>query len=111
MNVGGAGPDPIARAAELAAIRAEQRSGMAASAPGGGDRLKETTREFEAVFMQEMLKAMRDTVPESGLLDGGRSEEIFTAMLDEHVARLSAGRSEGGLGAALYRRFGGRVGG
>ncbi len=69
------------------------------------DRLRAATRDFEAVFVQEMFKAMRATVPEGGLLDAGRSEEVFTALLDEHVAGLTARRGGGGLADALYRQL------
>lgn len=86
--------------------------GRSAMETGGSreDRLKTATREFESVFVQEMLKAMRATVPDGGLLDAGRSEEVFTSLLDEHVASAAAARSEGGLAEALYRQFTARSG-
>jgi Rod binding domain-containing protein len=52
---------------------------------------------------------MRDTVPEGGLLDAGRSEEVFTGLLDQHIASVAATRSGGSLADALYRQFVGRV--
>ncbi len=81
-------------------------------APGPGSerfRLHAATVDFEAVFIQEMLKVMRSTVPEGGLLDGGRGEEMFTAMLDEHVSRVAAERGRHSLADTLYRRFVDRV--
>ncbi len=81
-------------------------SGESGPAP---DRLRQATRKFEAVFIQEMLKAMRDTVPEGGLLDAGRSEEVFTSLLDQHIAEVAATRSSGSLADALYRQFVGHV--
>ena len=87
------------------------RSGVEASGgPGRAERLRHATKEFESVFIQEMLKAMRSTVPEGGLVDAGQSEDMFTSLLDEHVARAAAERSEGGLADALYRQFVGRLG-
>jgi flagellar protein FlgJ len=79
-----------------------------ASRAGGrtdDERLRAATRDFEAVFIQQMLKVMRETVPDGGLLDGGQSEEIFSSLLDEHLAGLSAGEGRGGLADALYRQF------
>jgi Rod binding domain-containing protein len=73
------------------------------------DRLDAATRDFEAVLFQEMLKAMRDTVPDGGLLDGGHAREVFTTMLDEHVAGEAARRGQNGLASALYRQFVDRV--
>lgn len=76
-----------------------------AAGPVQPDRLEQASRDFEAILIQEMLKAMRETVPEGGLLDAGRSEEMFSAMLDDQVARSAASRSEGSLAAALYRQL------
>lgn len=91
---------------------AEPLARQAGSGSGAKDaRLRSATKEFEAVFIQEMLKAMRETVPEGGLLDAGRSEEMFTALLDQHVADTAAERAEGSLADALYRQFAGRVDG
>lgn len=84
--------------------------GEQAGAAGSREaRLRRATRDFEAVFIQQMLKALRETVPEGGLVDGGRSEEMFTALLDEHVATVAADRAQGSLADALYRQFAGRA--
>ena len=48
---------------------------------------------------------MRETVPESGLLDGGGGEDAFTALMDEHLSEAAASRNEGGIGEALYQFF------
>ena len=68
-------------------------------------RLKAATDALEGTFYQELFKAMRESVPESGLLDGGSGEDAFTAMLDQHLADVQASRSEGGIGQALYQWF------
>lgn len=73
------------------------------------ERLRTATQDFEAVFVQEMFKAMRATVPDGGLVDGGRSEEVFTSLLDEHVAGLTAKRGGGDLADALYRQLTGEI--
>lgn len=54
-------------------------------------RLKKATREFEAFFLYQMMKTMRQTVPkdQSGesVLSGGMGEETFTQMFDMEIAR------------------------
>lgn len=71
-------------------------------------RLRATADLFEGVFYQELFKAMRETVPESGLT-GGDSQAIFSSMMDQHVAESAAQRATDGLGEALYHRLrGGR---
>jgi flagellar protein FlgJ len=68
--------------------------------------LRKACADLEAVFINEMLKTMRSsTVPEGGVLSGGTGEEIFSGLLDEHLAGTAAQRLEQGLGAALYRRL------
>jgi len=57
-------------------------------------------REFEAYFLQMMLREMRKTVPtqEEGMFAKSTAEEIFTDKLDEQRARLMA--DAGGIGLA-----------
>ena len=68
-------------------------------------RLRKLAAEVEGVFMQQMFKAMRSTVPSGGLSDAGQGEAIFTGMLDEHIADVAAARQQRGLGDALYRQL------
>jgi flagellar protein FlgJ len=69
------------------------------------ERLQSAMRQLEAVFVQQLFKAMRETVPdESG--SRGAGEETFTALLDEKLAESVPGAWEGnGLEAALMRQF------
>ncbi len=54
-------------------------------------RLRKATKEFESFFVLYMLRAMRETVPESGLLEGGLGKDIYTSMFDEELAKTIAG--------------------
>jgi flagellar protein FlgJ len=59
--------------------------------------LRSVAKQFEAVFLNMMLKSMRETVPTDGALDSEQSR-MFTGMLDEQYAgNLTQGR---GLGLA-----------
>ncbi len=79
----------------------------AARADTPGDRkLRDAARQLEGVFVQELFKAMRATVPQGeGIVSGGSGEEMFTAMLDQHLATAAPSRWEGGIGDALYRQL------
>ncbi|MEZ5359439.1 MAG: transglycosylase SLT domain-containing protein [Candidatus Zixiibacteriota bacterium] len=66
-------------------------------------KLKKVTEEFESFFLLYMLKAMRKTVPESGLLEGGPGKEIYTGIMDEEMARKLSGTSSGSLADILYK--------
>ncbi len=48
------------------------------------------------MFMNMVLKSMREATPSSGLLDG-QNEKIYTSMLDQQLAQNLSGR---GLGLA-----------
>jgi len=73
--------------------------------PAADARLRRACAELEGVFLNELFKLMRETVPEGGVVSGGTAEEIFTSMLDQHIAVSVAERMDRGLGAALYRSF------
>ncbi len=70
------------------------------------ERLRTAAKEFEGVFLAQLFKEMRATVPTE---DEGQGQEMFTAMLDETLAREAAARSERGLGDALYRQLAARL--
>lgn len=76
---------------------------------GHDARLRAATRLLEGTFYQELFKAMRETVPQGGALPGGAGEEMFTSLMDQHVADAAALKSDRGIGAALYRHFSGGV--
>jgi flagellar protein FlgJ len=68
-------------------------------------RLRQAARQLEGVFMEYLFKAMRETVPQDGAIEGGSGESIFTGLLDQHVADAAAAKQQNGLGDALYRQL------
>ena len=50
--------------------------------------LTKASEGFEELFVHKMLTVMRDSTEKSGLIDGGRGEEIFQDMLDEQYSKL-----------------------
>lgn len=73
-------------------------------------RLRNVANQMEGVFMSHLMRALRETKPDGGLIDGGAGEEMFTSMFDEHVAQLAAGKQDGSIGAMLYRQLRARLG-
>jgi peptidoglycan hydrolase FlgJ len=59
--------------------------GARGSAPGT-ERLGQTAKQLEGLFVRQLFAAMRSTVPEGGVVDGGPGEEMFTGMLHEQIA-------------------------
>lgn len=57
----------------------------AVKAPGGEGQQREVARQFEALFLQMMLKRMREATPKEGLFDSQQTE-MLQAMADEQLA-------------------------
>ena len=56
--------------------------------------LKAAAQQFEAVFMNMMLKSMREATPQDGMMDSDQSR-MFTSMLDQQLSQSMAGRGIG----------------
>lgn len=70
--------------------------------------LKAAATDFEALFIQQMLKTMRDSVSESKLLPQSEGEKIFKSMLDEEYAQVASKTGDFGLGASIYEQMKGK---
>lgn len=58
--------------------------------------LKQAAKQFETVFLNMMLKAMREATPQDGAFDSDQTR-MFTSMLDQQLAQ---GMGERGVGLA-----------
>ncbi len=87
-------------------IRMEQSRDLP-DAKGKGDeaKLREAANEFEAIFIQQMLKTMRKTSLESEFIKKSEGEKIFRSMLDEQYAILSAKSGSLGLGEMIFQQL------
>lgn len=86
--------------------RMESRIHAAKSASLGATQkgeLKKAAQEFEAVFIAHMLKVMRETIQESGLLEGGFGKSIYTELFDQEVSLSLAKRGALGISNLLER--------
>ena len=68
-------------------------------------KLRKTASEFEAIFVQHMLKTMRESSIESDLLPTSVGEKMFRSLLDEQYAKLSAKSGNLGLGEMIYQQL------
>ena len=75
--------------------------GRAASDPKAASR--EAAKQFEALFMNELVKSMRAATLASGLLDN-ETGKLGTEMLDGQLAQQLAGQP-GGLSEAIARQL------
>jgi flagellar protein FlgJ len=71
--------------------------------------IKETAKQFEAIFMQQLLKSMREATVGSGMLDNSATQ-LGTEMLDAQYANKMTGLP-GGLADAIARQLERQMGG
>jgi flagellar protein FlgJ len=71
--------------------------------------IKETAKQFEAIFMQQLLKSMRDATVSSGMLQNPGTQ-LGTEMLDAQYASKMTGLP-GGLADAIARQLERQMGG
>jgi len=69
------------------------------------ESLRESSREFETLFVMEMYKAMRKAVPEGGLFEKNSATEIFTEMLDMETAKATTQGKGLGIAEAMYNQM------
>jgi len=67
--------------------------------------LKKAAEEFEAIFIGQLLKIMRETIQESGLEGGGLGKGIYTELFDQEIALNMARRGALGIGDIIYKSF------
>ncbi|HEY3934496.1 MAG TPA: rod-binding protein [Gemmatimonadales bacterium] len=68
-------------------------------------RLQAAAHQLEAVFYGQLFQAMRATIPEGGVVERGTGEQMFTAMLDDEVARAASQQTDRGLATSIYHEL------
>jgi flagellar protein FlgJ len=101
--------------------RIEGRSGRPLSRPGGdrepplrtdtgldalqNKRLADACKDFEALFLASVLKAMRKTVPKTDLFGSDTAQDTFQEMMDDEIGKSAAKTSSMGIADMLYRQL------
>ena len=68
------------------------------------EKLKKACSDFEALFLAQTLKIMRQTIPQNGLLGNGPGKEVYQGFMDQELAKKISQRGGVGLGEKLYRQ-------
>jgi flagellar protein FlgJ len=77
-----------------------------AARDGSPEALRETARQFEALFVQMMLKSMREATTEGGLFES-QKDNVYRDLYDQQIAlNLSRGRGIG-LADSIAAQLGG----
>lgn len=77
-------------------------------------RLREVSKAYEKMFMNEMLKAMRSSVGESGFIKQNSAEKLFREELDQEYLQNWSDRGGVGFSDLIYQnlieRYGAQLG-
>jgi len=68
-------------------------------------KLKKACKEFEAIFIEYMLKTMRRSIPKANLFKRESAEEIYTFLFDQKIAEKLAESKGLGLSDILYKEL------
>ena len=97
MNAGTFNPS-IFDANALAALKRQTRSNDPAA-------LKATAQQFEAMFLQMVLKSMRDATPKDGMFDSEQTR-MYESLLDQQLGQVMATKGSGtGLAAMIEKQL------
>ncbi|MEQ1752910.1 MAG: rod-binding protein [Micropepsaceae bacterium] len=67
--------------------------------PGTASRkLEAASKDFESVFLSQMLQTVWDTVPTDGAMGGGMGESVFRSLMIQDIGKQMA--QQGGIGLA-----------
>lgn len=71
--------------------------------------MKQASKQFEVMFMQMVLKSMREATPSDGMFSS-QQEKMYTSMLDQQLAQNLSGRGLG-LAEAMFAQLNRTAGG
>ncbi|MFQ5450796.1 MAG: rod-binding protein [Nitrospinaceae bacterium] len=66
--------------------------------------LQQLANQFEAIFVNLLLKSMRNTIPKSGFMDSF-SLDMYQSMFDEEVSKEISQEKGMGLSEILYQQL------
>ena len=94
-------PDPrLTNALDFAGL-AQMRAG---AVQGQEKVTKEVAQQFESIFINMMLKSMRDATERSGLLDS-EATKTYESMFDQQLSTELAGKGTFGIAEALQNQL------
>lgn len=66
--------------------------------------LKAAAQQFEALFLNMVLKSMRDATPKEGLFDSDQTR-LYESLLDQQLAQVMSAKGSTGLAAMIEKQL------
>lgn len=68
-------------------------------------KMRETASQFEEMITRLLLKEMRKTIPKDGFIEESHATEMYTDMMDDHLAKQLSENSSMGIGDMVYNEL------
>jgi peptidoglycan hydrolase FlgJ len=68
-------------------------------------KLKKVCMDFESIFIQQLLKSMREAIPQSGLFGSSSGKDIFQSLFDQEMSSSLAHQRGVGFGKMVYTQM------
>lgn len=69
------------------------------------EKIAESSEDFEAVFIAEMMKPMFEGIESDGMFGGGKGEEVFKSLLLQEYGKLTAKTGKIGIADAVQNEL------
>ena len=73
------------------------------------EKMKKACADFESLFLYQLMQEMRNTIPKSGLMGDGKTEDMYNSIMDLELSREIASKREIGIATMLYNQLSGQV--
>lgn len=94
MRIEGINPQPISKSAQELPSTAKQDK-----------KLKDACKQFESLFLNQLLTSMRKTIPKSELFGDNKEKEMYDSMMDQEMSKAWANSDGIGLANVLYQQM------
>jgi len=81
-------PMPVSAQLAMQSLKSAKASSLTGNAPQTPDSIKKSAKEFEGMFMSEMLSHMFEGVKTDPMFGGGKGEEMFRSMLVQEYGKM-----------------------
>ena len=89
----------------IATMQASQLKAPDLSSLRNQERIEEAAREFEAVFIAEMMKPMFAGIETNEMFGGGKGEEIFRGMMIQEIGKNIASTETIGIQSQVKNKL------
>jgi len=88
-----------------ASLQSVNKGGKPSAGEARKAEIRKAAVQFQSIFVEMMLKSMRDTVHQDKLTGGGHGEEVYGSLLDREYAAAVSRRGGFGLAEMIEKQM------